>query len=301
VLPEQITVVGGEDHDGLAQGPRFSQRAEELADLAVHRLDRAERAAPVPVDLRHVPGLERRQTLHERRLVADVGLAEGGPPGGCRAGVGILVARARNGGSLATLIPGAGAGVGCEVVELEVEGAPARRLAANDPARDPAQRSRQVIARLSAEAAAAAVGRELVVVVATRAQGGAPPVPARRDLVLPPLALVPVEEPADMDGPVAGALEPPGEDVARCAQAPVVVAEHAVVVPVLARRERRARRAAQWRRDHEVGERRAAIGQVLEGPGHVAPLECDAGLVVGDDHQHVRRRARRFRNAHSRE
>ena len=122
-----------------------------------------------------------------------------------------------------------------------------------------------------------------------------PAVPSGRDLgevrVLDPVA---VQVAADVDGLVAGCLEPERKRVgaveARVAAERPGVLHHAVVVGVLAGQVGRARRAAEGEARDRLGERRAAVAQQRADVAHDA--QGLGRLVVGHDEHDVRAAAR---------
>ena len=95
-----------------------------------------------------------------------------------------------------------------------------------------------------------------------------------------------------MGSHVAGALHPGRQDVALALEQCVagVVEQHAVVVRVLTGDERGPRGAAERRRDHSVGERRAFLPQQLQCSRHRLRIHRLQGLIVGHDQDHVRPR-----------
>ena len=125
---------------------------------------------------------------------------------------------------------------------------------------------------------------------------GHPLVPARRDVVqrrlgaaVDVLARIAVEVLAHQRRPVAAALKHGRQrrPVVEGLEAERVdVAQHVVVVGVLAGQERRAARTAQWVRREGVLEGQPATLDQLAHVGH--ELELVPPHVVGLDHQHVR-------------
>ncbi len=154
-----------------------------------------------------------------------------------------------------------------------------------------------VVARVEDRVAVEAVGVEQAVLVervavelvGRRVDGRVPLAPARRHLgrVGDPVL---VQELADMNGAVAGALEPDREPLA-LVEPPVAavrrgVAEHPVVVRILAREERCPRRAAERIRHERAVEGRALGCERIAHAGH-HPHRLER-LVVGHQHDDVR-------------
>ena len=293
VLAEDPAVVGGEDHVGVGVDVVGPQRPDDPLDHVVDAEQRAHAALVVRGQRRDV-GLGHRvgEGLAERRrLVGDVGLVEVGVPRqrGVREAVGVARRRHRR----RSLDLGVGLDrhgvrrVGRDVEEERL--ADAARLADRPHRQAGVDVGRVVLGRAAVGLRhAVVVDRHAVVVVRARIDAAVVVGPAGGHLGGVALAGL-VEVLADVDRPVAGALQPQRHDLVLLEDVVAALGEEvpldAVVVGVLARVVRRPRRAAQRVADHAGGERRAAPRDQAPGLGH--HVHRPEVLVVGHDHHDV--------------
>ncbi len=78
MLALEVAVVGGEDHDRVAELAPFLQRLRDRPDLVVARLDRAQAAPVVGGQILDLGVGQLREALDVAGLVGDVLLVEGG-------------------------------------------------------------------------------------------------------------------------------------------------------------------------------------------------------------------------------
>ncbi len=301
MLAVEEAVVGGVDQQRVLELARVAQRADDPLDALVDRQQRLGAAAIAPGGVGDLLGRQRRAGSESSRLVADVGLVEVRRLGERLVRERADVSRRRLRGAVAAaLVRRVGVGpaaVGCEIGEREEErpavGRPAGdqldRLVRVGVGRVRLRRGRGVgILGIGAVGDPLAVLEQLVAVEEVGPLRAVPFRPTRGNA--DGASLVAVEELADVRRVVPGALQPHRQRLRRveAVEAPERrrVAEHAVVVGVLAREQRGARRAAERPVRHAHREGRPAAADQLGDPAHVAHRVLR--LVVAHDHDDVR-------------
>ena len=332
VLAEEEAVVGGEDDVGVAQLVHGAERGDDLLDAVVDRAQRLQHllvvdAVRVPFARREVRGF-----TDEAGLVVDVALVEAFRrpvrEGGAAEGVIVAGRRLRPGRAAEVAVRGG-------VVELQIEGRPHRRsqhLFVGNAGEDVgliqagfAVERREGAAEVVAFAVFAGVPAAgvaerpfqdavvvqrvaVVVVVGVGLDDRVPGAPARwhGPAVVEWFVAIAVEELADVDRAVAGALQPGGDVVGvglAVAEAGVAavgrdVAADVVVVGVAAGHQAHPRGAAEGIGDVVAVEGHPFCGDQVQRVRHrrdrraagrrVAGVELVQRLVVGLDHDEVR-------------
>src|SRR5215207_3967206 len=168
------------------------------------------------------------------------------------------------------------------LIELEIERLSARRISMDGADRVAGEDPGDVVAVVGAEVAPIPVPREKVVVVAESSADDRPPVAPPRSHVDGTVdeARVAVQELADVDRVVPGLLQPDWQDIVLVDERGIApaVRKHPVVVRVLSREQRCARRAALGSGGDVIAEPGAAPGEETHRPRHDLAVELTSRL-----------------------
>ena len=239
VLAEEQPVVRDEQEHGATQLAAAAHRVEDAAHTAVDAPKRLERALPPALDLALGLPAQKRLAADERRLVPQVLLVEGRRAGQLHVREGPLVAgigdrAVRPLAGVVSVSPSKG--VGRTLVELEEERLSSRRVRVHELRRPPVEHPGHVVGIADPAVLDRPVDEVVVVVVGRVAHDRVPLVPPGRDLRRGiGEVLVLVEELSDVEGRVAGVVQPHRQHVALVDQRRIggLVRGHPMVVGVL--------------------------------------------------------------------